>query len=157
MTCLSVAMSQGPTLSCRWIALHRARQYVSDNHRHLPKVQGGIIALGCYDGSRLCGVAILGRPTARLFDTGERIELVRCATDGTRNAGSALYGAARRLAAAMGIPSLITYTLPEESGASLRGAGWIEEAETRGGEWTRSSRTRADAKDARQKRRWRAK
>ena len=147
-------MSLGPVLTCRWIPLHRARQYVLDNHRHLPKVQGGIVALGCYDGARLCGVAILGRPSARLFDTGERMELVRCATDGTRNAGSALYGAARRLAAAMGIPNLITYTLPEESGASLRGAGWREDGATDGGEWSRPSRARTDAKDARPKRRW---
>jgi len=63
----------GPVLACRWIPLHRAREYVLDHHRHLPKVQGGIIALGCFDGSRLCGVAILGRPTARLFDMGERM------------------------------------------------------------------------------------
>ena len=143
-----------PRLRVRYIPLHSARQFVADHHRHLPKVQGGIIALGCYDEGRLCGVAILGRPSARLFDDGERMELVRCATDGTPNSGSALYGAARRVCAALGMGQLVTYTLPEESGASLRGAGWREDGKTTGGEWTRRSRPRAAAHDARSKTRW---
>ena len=143
-----------PRLRVRYVPLHSARQFVADHHRHLPKVRGGIIAVGCYDADRLCGVAILGRPSARLFDDGERMELVRCATDGTPNAGSALYGAARRVSGALGMGQLVTYTLPEESGASLRGAGWIEDGQTAGGEWTRSSRPRAAAHDARAKTRW---
>jgi hypothetical protein len=140
----------------RYVPLYSARQFVAEHHRHLPKVRGGIIAVGCYDAERLCGVAILGRPSARLFDNGERMELVRCATDGTSNAGSALYGAARRVSNALGMGQLVTYTLPEESGASLRGAGWVEDGQTAGGEWTRSARPRAAAHDPRAKTRWRA-
>ena len=145
-----------PTLTVRWIALNRARLYVEEHHRHLPRIQGGVIALGCYDGARLCGVCILGRPTARLFDDGETMEVVRCAHDGTANAGSALYGRARKVAAVLGMGRLITYTLPEESGASLRGAGWLDEGEAGGGEWNVPSRARAPVADARKKRRWRA-
>jgi hypothetical protein len=55
---------------------------------------------------------------------------------------------------ALGMGQLVTYTLPEESGASLRGAGWVEDGQTAGGEWTRSSRPRAAAHDARSKTRW---
>ena len=143
-----------PRLDVRWIALRRAREFVLDHHRHLPRVQGGVLALGSYDGERLCGVAILGRPSARLFDTGEAMELVRCATDETPNAGSALYGRARRVAQVLGV-SLLTYTLPEESGASLRGAGWVPDGSTDGGQWSREDRPRTTL-DARPKRRWRA-
>jgi len=142
-----------PALTVRYVGLTAARAYVREHHRHLPRVQGGILALGVYDGTRLCGVAILGRPVARLFDDGETMELVRCATDGTPNTGSALYGRARRVAQVLGC-RLITYTLPEESGASLRGAGWVSDGETRGGEWTRPSRGRAAALRADRKRRW---
>ncbi len=143
-----------PTLLVRWIALHRARLYVSDVHRHLPRVTGGIVALGCYDGERLCGVAILGRPSARLLDTGETMEVIRCAHDGTANAGSALYGRARRLAHVLGC-RLITYTLETESGASLRGAGWTDEGPAGGGQWARAHRPRVTIDDS-VKRRWRA-
>ena len=113
-------------LEVRWVSLKRAREYVADHHRHLPRIQGGVLALGAFDGGRLCGVAILGRPTARLFDTGERMELTRCATDGTPNAPSALYGRARRVAQALGV-DLVTYTREDEPGSSLRGAGWTDE------------------------------
>lgn len=141
----------------RWLSLNRARLYVEEHHRHLPRIQGGVIALGVYSpDNTLHGVAILGRPTARLFDDGETMEVVRCATDGTPNAGSALYGRARKLAQFLGMRRLITYTLPEESGASLRGAGWLDEGEAGGGEWSVPSRARRPVADARKKRRWRA-
>lgn len=140
----------------RWIPLRVARQHVADVHRHLPKVVGGVIALGAFDGERLAGVIILGRPSARMLDCGEVLEVVRCATDGTPNSGSALYARARRLAHLLGV-RLITYTLPSESGASLRGAGWIEDGVTAGGEWTRATRPRGEARQSGPKVRWRAK
>jgi hypothetical protein len=52
------------------------------------------------------------------------MEVTRVATDGTKNACSALYGAAWRAAKALGYHRLVTYTQEGESGASLRGAGW---------------------------------
>lgn len=142
-----------PALSVRWVTLRRARSYVAEHHRHLPCVAGGVLAIGAFDGSRLCGVAILGRPSARLFDRGDTMELVRCATDGTPNACSALYGRARRVAHALGV-RLVTYTLPEEGGASLRGAGWTPDGATSGGEWSRTGRERGAARCAEPKLRW---
>ena len=55
---------------------------------------GGKFAVACYDGDRLCGVAICGRPVARYLDDGLTLEILRCCTDGTGNACSKLYSSA---------------------------------------------------------------
>lgn len=44
----------------------------------------------------------------------------------------------------MGYRRLLTYTLPEEGGASLRGAGAKLIGETKGGSWNRDARPRVD-------------
>jgi hypothetical protein len=80
-------------------------------------------ALGVADGELLVGVATAGRPVARHLDDGLTLEVTRTCTDGRRNANSALYGAAWRVARAMGYHRLITYTQHGETGASLRAAG----------------------------------
>ncbi|HEX4935844.1 MAG TPA: XF1762 family protein, partial [Gemmatimonadaceae bacterium] len=115
---MTAATEDRTRLRCRWIPMHIARFYLAKHHRHLPRITGAIIALGCYDADRLCGVAFMGRPLARLGDGGmERSEVLRVATDGTPNAGSALYGACRRVAAALGLLPPTTKTLLTESGA----------------------------------------
>ena len=48
--------------------LRAARDYVSRHHRHSIPPVGGKFAVACYDGDRLCGVAICGRPVARHLD-----------------------------------------------------------------------------------------
>lgn len=73
----------------------------------------------------LVGVAVAGRPVARHFDDGLTLEVSRTCTDGTPNANSKLYGAIWRAASALGYRRLITYTQADESGASLRGAGFV--------------------------------
>ena len=73
---------------------------------------------------RLVGVAIAGRPLARMTDQDRTLEVLRICTDGTQNACSFLYGAVRRAAFAMGFARVVTFTLPEEGGASLRASGW---------------------------------
>jgi hypothetical protein len=55
-----------------------------------------------------------------------------------------LYGAAWRVCKALGYRKLITYTLPEEGGASLRAAGWKLIGERGGGNWNTKSRPRID-------------
>ena len=72
---------------------------------------------------------------------GWTLEITRLATDGTRNACSALYGAARRAAFALGYSRVITYTLAEEDGASLRAAGFICEGIIKGESWMRRMET----------------
>ena len=81
----------------------------------------------------IVGVAIVGRPVAPRLDDGKACEITRLCTDGTPNACSMLYGAARRALRAMGYETIITYTLPEEGGASLRAAGFILDKADAGG------------------------
>lgn len=103
------------------VSLAQANEHVAAWHRHNAPVPGSKFQVGCSDEMGvLHGVAIVGRPVARNFDDGDTLEVVRVATDGTRNANSMLYGACRRAAFALGYRRLITYTQAEEGGASLR-------------------------------------
>lgn len=83
--------------------LRTAREYVGRYHRHSIPPVGGKFAVACYDGDRLCGVAICGRPVARCLDDGLTLEILRCCTDGTGNACSKLYGACCRIGFVMGM------------------------------------------------------
>ena len=136
------------------ITLREARAYVEENHRHHDAPQGGIFAVAVSEGDTVRGVAIVGRPVARMASDGWTAEVVRVCTDGARNACSMLYGAAWRAARAMGYRKLITYTLPEEGGASLRGAGFRLIGEAGGGTWGRATRPRIDTHPTQQKLRW---
>lgn len=122
-----------------------ANAYVEKFHRHHKPTVGHKFSLGVADESgAVRGVAIVGRPVARRLDDGWTLEVNRCCTDGVRNGCSLLYGAAWRAAKAMGYRRLITYTLPDEGGASLRGAGWKLIGERGGGNWNVKSRPRID-------------
>ena len=134
-----------------------ARAYVSAHHRHHPAPVGGLFALAVTtEGWVICGVAIVGRPVARLNQDGFTAEITRVATDGTPNASSALYGAAWRVARALGYRRLITYTLTSEPGTSLRASGWRCLGEAGGGSWNRPSRPTVDRHPLQHKLRWEA-
>lgn len=100
-----------------------ANEFVRRLHRHSRPTLGAIFCVGVAD-DVLRGVAICGRPVARRLDDGLTIEILRVATDGARNACSMLYGACRRISKALGYQRVITYTLPEEGGASLKASGF---------------------------------
>ena len=71
------------------------------------------------------GWALVGRPASPVLQARGWVEVTRCAVEeGRPNACSMLYGAAWRWARKRLLP-LTTYTLTTESGASLRGAGWV--------------------------------
>ena len=107
------------------VTLAQANDFVRKLHRHNKPVVGHRFSVGVADGAgTLRGVAIVGRPVAPKLDDGRAAEITRLCTDGTRNACSMLYGAARRAAKALGYSPIYTYTLPEEGGASLRAAGF---------------------------------
>lgn len=120
--------------------LRQANALVGELHRHHKPVQGHRFSLALYDGERLAGVVICGRPVSRRTDAYETLEITRCATDGTRNAISKLYGAACRAARAMGYQAVQTFTLPEEGGASLKASGFELIGESKGGDWNQPSR-----------------
>lgn len=135
-----------------------ANAFVAEHHRHHGRAVGHKFSIGVAldDGSRIVGVAIVGRPVARRLDDGMTLEVTRVATDGTPNACSALYSAAWRAARAMGYRKMITYTLDTEPGASLRGAGWRVVGETPGRSWSCPSRPRVDKHPLQRKLRWEA-
>ena len=124
--------------------LREANQFVAQHHRHNLPTTGGKFAVGAADDGNLVGVAIAGRPVSRRLDDGKTLEILRVATDGTRNATSMLYAAAWQATRALGYRRLVTYTHVGESGASLRGAGWqvVAARPPRRG-WSTPSRPRA--------------
>ncbi len=121
-----------------------AAAFVSEHHRHHTPPPGHLFSIGAYEGDRLCGVVIVGRPVARGRQDGFTVEVTRLCTDGTRNASSFLYGCAARAALALGYRRIGTYTLQSEGGASLRAAGWRIIAEVKGRSWDTPSRRRTD-------------
>ena len=113
------------------VDLREANAFVSAFHRHNGPTRGWRFGVGCSDGARLVGVAIVGRPVARALQNGVTAEVLRCCVTeaAPKGANSFLYACCWRAWKAMGGQRLITYTLQAESGASLRGAGWRVVAE----------------------------
>jgi L-amino acid N-acyltransferase YncA len=136
------------------ITLKAANAFVAEHHRHHKPARGCRFCVAVADADQIVGVAIVGRPVARRLDDGWTAEVVRVATNGHRNACSKLYGAAWRACRALGFRRLVTYTLPEEGGASLRGAGWTCLGEAGGGSWSRKARPRVDQHPTQVKLRW---
>lgn len=137
------------------ISLTEANAFVAEKHRHHKPVTGHKYSIAVADESSLVrGVAIVGRPVSRMLDNGMTLEVNRCCTDGVRNGCSMLYRAAWRVAKAMGYVRLITYTLKEEGGASLRGAGFTLLGERGGGKWSRACRPRIDTHPTQTKLLW---
>lgn len=141
------------SLSVTPITVKAAQWWCLGVHRHLPAVQGGLFAVAVLDGDRPAGVAIVGHP-ARTIQDGWTACVLRVATDGTRNACSFLYGRCRRVAQVLGYRRLLTYTLPEEGGASLRAVAAREAGLTEGRTWSRPSRARAAPVRGEPKTRW---
>jgi hypothetical protein len=142
------------TLELQPITFAEAAAFIRLHHRHhLPSV-GHKFSIAVNDGARVVGVVMVGRPVARHLANGWTLEVTRNCTDGTKNAASMLYGAAWRATRALGYRRLITYTLIEESGTSLRAAGWKTIGQTQGGSWDTPSRPRVDKAPTGQKTLW---
>lgn len=137
-------------------SMQDARAFVLAHHRHHKPPPSGLFALGAAVGEKMVAVCIVGRPIARMLDDGWTAEVTRLCSTGERNACSILYSAAWRAARALGWRKLVTYTLPEEGGASLRAAGWRCIGEAGGGTWDRKNRPRVDTHPLQVKLRWEA-
>jgi hypothetical protein len=144
------------SLSLQPISFPEAVAFIAKHHRHHIPPVGWKFGIGVNDGEKVVGVITVGRPVARHLDDGWVLEVTRCCTDGTKNASSMLYGAAWRAAQALGYKRLITYTLIEEPGTSLKAAGWKDVYTTAGGSWSAPSRPRVDKHPTGQKRLWEA-
>lgn len=141
------------------ITIKEANLLVKRMHRHhKPPKNGYLFAIGAsVDGAdEPCAAAIVGRPVAIGNDDGWTCEVIRLVSDGSRNACSMLYRACWRAASAMGYRRLITYTLPEEGGASLRASGFKCLGERGGGSWNRPGcgRPRVDEHPLQRKLAW---
>ena len=124
------------SLEIRPITFKTASQYIDQHHRHNGKTVGCKFVIGCFEGEKMVGVAVCGRPISRHYDDGFTLEINRVCTDGTHNACSMLYGASCRIAKDMGYKKVITYTLVTENGASLKASNFKCEGEAGGIEWT---------------------
>jgi hypothetical protein len=112
-------------LRTRPTTLDEACAFVNDHHRHHKASRLHRFSVGLADSTgKLVGVGIAGNPKARHLADGTTIEVVRLATDGTRNACSKIYAELWKAAKALGYRRAVTYTQVGESGDSLRGAGW---------------------------------
>ena len=123
-------------LSIQPINIDEACRFVAALHRHHRPPQGYKLCIAVNDGEKVVGVIIAGRPVARHLDDGLTLEVTRCCVSPeiprqvdsagrthSANACSILYAACWRAEKAMGYTRMITYTLPEEGGTSLRACG----------------------------------
>ncbi len=119
-----------------------AKRFIAKHHRHnLPPVSG-LFAVGLLHEGALVGVGIAGRTVARALNDGFTIEITRCCTIGTANASSMIYGALCRAAKALGWRRVVTYTRQDESGISLKAAGFVIVASVPAAIWDTPARPR---------------
>lgn len=138
-----------------------ALRWIAQTHRHLPKLQGALFAVGVEQGGELVGVGTAGNPPRVWQGTGKFV-ITRVAVkpglpgigDHASPACTMILAALCRAGAALGYREAWTYTLPEESGLTLKAAGFIDKGMTAGGEHDRPSRPRAPAVRPEPKRRW---
>ena len=142
------------------ITLQEASAYIDRRHRHNagPKFHKFSICLRAAGEPEPVGVAVAGIPKARKQMDGETLEIDRCCTD-VRYADvcSCLYARAIRIGREMGYRRFLTYTLPEESGSSLRAVGFQPDGITKPSAkgWDSPSRPRHTARyPAGEKIRW---
>ncbi|WMT90133.1 XF1762 family protein [Pelagibacterium sp. H642] len=126
------------------IDLASANAFVDRLHRHHGRVVGHKFSLAALRDGEVVGIAIVGRPVARMRDDGLTLEVTRLCTDGSRNVCSFLYGATARAAFALGYKRIGTYILASEGGVSLSAAGWRQIGEVKGRSWSCKSRPRID-------------
>ena len=128
------------------MTIKAANEFVLAHHRHNKPTRGGKYAIGAVADGKLVGVAIVGRPVARVMDDGMTVEVNRLCVldDAPKNTCSFLYGRCWRIWQQMGGQRMITYTLKSESGSSLKGAGWKIVGEVYPKSWSWSGRERED-------------
>jgi hypothetical protein len=120
------------------LTLAAANAFVAKYHRHNKPTAGHKFSIGLTRNGELIGVGIAGRPVARHLDDGKTLELTRvCVAPGHANACSKLLGRLKQIGQLMGYERIKTYTLLEESGASLRAIGAVPERHCPPSRWNR--------------------
>lgn len=142
------------TLVARPMTRDQANAFILAHHRHHGRVSGHRFIVGAEDDGQVVGVAVAGRPRARMVDQYRHVEVSRLCTVGAENACSFLYARAARVARELGFASVFTAILESETGVSLRAAGWVYAYTTRGGSQDRPSRRRVDRSPTEAKQIW---
>lgn len=146
-------------------SLRKANDFVEVYHRHSIRTSrdGGKFAIGAIFGTEVVGVGIVGNPLSATLMDGFTAEVLRVCVlpEAPKNCNSLIYGACCRVWFEMGGWKILTYTLTEETGASLRGAGWVMAATIKGHDattWDKQDhlRRREQAILSESKRRWEA-
>lgn len=134
-----------------------AKAVIAQHHRHHQPPVGWKFGVGVWNGPTLVGVATVGRPVSREFPP-HVLEVNRNCTmqlQGLeRHAASKLYAAAVQEAKRRRYASVITYTYVDESGVSLKAAGWTRTKRVKGRAWSCPSRPRTEKSPRRDKHRW---
>jgi len=121
------------------IELSDANSFIKCHHRHHGKIPWHRFSIGAMHDGRLVGVATVGRPLGGAHQE-KWAEVTRLCSDGSPNVCSFLYAAAARAAFALGFKRIQTYILKNESGVSLKGAGWIFDRMSHPSGWHRRGR-----------------
>ena len=130
------------------ITLQEASAYVEAHHRHNagPKFHKFSLCLRAPGEAEPVGVAIASIPKARCQMDGLTLEINRCCADPRyADVCSNLYARTIRIGREMGYTRFLTYTLPEESGSSLRAVGFQVDGvvHSPSGGWNAPSRPRS--------------
>jgi len=118
-------------LRVKQIELRQANLFVEKNHRHHKKVVQHRFSLGCYRNDELVGIAIVGNPIAREYNS-KRLEVSRLCSLGEKNVVSKLLSACAKIVNILGYEAVQTYILKTETGISLKASGWVFEADCEG-------------------------
>jgi hypothetical protein len=125
----------GKRIKAKPITIKKANEFVKEFHRHhRPTTRNtGKFAVSAVDilTNEIVGVAIVGNPVSATLMDGFTLEITRLCIkeDAPKGTASFLMSKCSKIWKLMGGYKLITYTLCKESGASLKGAGWIKVAE----------------------------
>lgn len=142
------------------VDLKTAKAFVTEHHAHHKPSLSWRWGHAVYNGEDLVGVAMVGRPVARMISGETTVEVTRLcvrrdmSSDLTWNSCSMLYGAAAREAKARGFEKIISYVLETEDATTLKAVGWDREVKTKGGSWNRPGRARVDKAPTCRKWRW---
>lgn len=142
------------------ISFSDAKEFIRLHHRHCDPPVGWKYGAALFNGGELVGVVSAGRPVSRMLAAKKCIEVSRVCVKELRphglveNACSMLYGYACREAFKRGYERVVTYTQRHEQGSSLRAAGFVPVATSRGGSWSRRGRQRTDKHSTGPKIRW---
>lgn len=125
------------------ISLADANRFVAEKHRHHNPVHRDKFRVAAEKDGQIVGVANVGRPVNRVLDDGKTLEVLRLASDGTKNVCTFLYSRCARIAKELGYTKIVTYILESEPGTSLKASGWhLENPSCGGGSWDTPSRER---------------